>query len=386
MRRSGGDLAEAGHGTVSRSQATQFRMTNPLVSIAIPAYNAAVHIRATLQSVQAQTYRNFEAIVVDDGSTDATSTIVEAFIAADPRFRLIRQRNAGVGGARNSAIRAARGVYIAPLDADDIWEPEKLEKQVECMERGGPEVGMVYCWNRRIDERGRYIGDGSPYTVEGRIRRALILRNLFGGASVPLFRASALADVGLYLTRADQHGGEGCEDWDLNLRVAERYLVRVAPEFLVLYRQRRDAISVNTTRMSTSYRAVLARAQQRSPDVPRALFRWGTGQFYFYLANKSDQWGFHSRSLRMTILASLSDPVLLLSRRVHRLAAASLLHLVTGGRFRRIAIGSGTARPQPLTAKHGAPDLVERIQRRRFELACNGPESHTLPGFEAVHD
>jgi glycosyltransferase involved in cell wall biosynthesis len=361
-------------------------MTNPLVSIAIPAYNAAVHIRATLQSVQAQTYRNFEAIVVDDGSTDATSTIVEEFIAADPRFRLIRQRNAGVGGARNTAIRAARGVYIAPLDADDIWEPEKLEKQVECMERGGPEVGMVYCWNRRIDERGRYIGDGSRYTVEGRIRRALILRNLFGGASVPLFRASPLANVGLYLTRADQHGGEGCEDWDLNLRVAERHLVRVVPEFLVLYRQRRDAISVNTTTMSTSYRAVFARAQQRSPDVPPALFRWGAGQFYIYLANKSYQWGFHSRSLRMTILASLSDPVLLLSRRVHRLAAASLLHLVTGGRFRRSAIASGTARPQPLTAKHGAPDLVERIQRRRFELACNGPESRTLPGFEAVHD
>ena len=217
------------------------------------------------------------------------------------------------------------------------------------------------------------------------IRRALILRNLFGGASVPLFRASALADVGLYLTRADQHGGEGCEDWDLNLRVAERHFVRVVPEFLVLYRQRRDAISVNTTRMSASYRVVLARAQQRSPDVPSTLFRWGAGQFYLYLANKSDQWGFHSRSLRMTLLASLSDPVLLLSRRVRRLAAASLLHLVTGGRFRRIAVASGTARPQ-LTAKQGAPDLVERIQRRRFELACNGPESRTLPGFEAVHD
>lgn len=361
-------------------------MTNPLVSIVIAAYNAAADIRATLRSVQAQKYRNFEAIVVDDGSTDATSTIVEEFIAADPRFRLIRQRNAGIGGARNTAIRAARGVYIAPLDADDIWEPEKLEKQVECMERGGPEVGMVYCWNRRIDERGRYIGDGSPYTVEGRIRRALILGNLFGGASVPLFRASALADVGLYLTRAEAHGGEGCEDWDLNLRVAERHLVRVVPEFLVLYRQRRDAISVNTTTMSKSFRAMSARAKRRSPDVPRALFRWGAGHFYIYLANKSSQWGFHSRALRMTILALLSDPGLLLSHRVQRLAAASLLHLVTGGRFRRAAIASGTARPQPLTAKQGAPDLVERTWRRRFEIACNGSESRTLPSVEPVHD
>ena len=154
----------------------------------------------------------------------------------------------------------------------------------------------------------------------------------------------------------------------------------------MLYRQRRDAISVNTTTMSKSFRAVFARAKQRSPDVPRALFRWGAGHFYIYLANKSSQWGLHSRALRMTILALLSDPGLLLSHRVHRLAAASLLHLVTGGRFRRTAIASGTARPQPPTAKDGAPDLVERTWRRRFEVACSGPESRTLPSVEPVND
>jgi glycosyltransferase involved in cell wall biosynthesis len=356
-------------------------MNNPLVSIAIPAYNAAKDLPATLRSVQAQTYTHFEAIIVDDGSTDGTSAIVEEFAAVDRRFRVLRQPNAGIGGARNTAIRAARGVYIAPLDADDLWEPEKLEKQVACMGRGGPDVGMVYCWNRRIDEQGRHLGDGHPYTVEGRIRRPLILRNLFGGASVPLFRASALAAVGPYLTRAEQRGGEGCEDWDLNLRIAERYLVRLVPEYLVLYRQRRDAVSVNTTTMARSYRAVFRRARQRSPDVPRAIFRCSAGVFYIYLANKSFQWGFHWRSLRMSVRAVASDPVLLLSRRLHRLAGASALNLVTRGRLRRLRAGRASGRTQPVTVVIPPQDFVERLQQRRFERACDAEGSRDVPSL-----
>jgi glycosyltransferase involved in cell wall biosynthesis len=99
--------------------------------------------------VLAQTYQEIEIIVVDDGSSDATSAIVEEFVARDARFHLIRQRNAGVGAARNTAIRKARGKYIAPLDADDFWFPEKLEKQVACMEQSGHRTGLVYCRTKR---------------------------------------------------------------------------------------------------------------------------------------------------------------------------------------------------------------------------------------------
>ena len=96
-------------------------------------------------------------IVVDDGSSDATGAIVEEFVARDARFQLVRQSNAGVGAARNTAIRKARGKYIAPLDADDLWFPEKLEKQVACIEQCGDETGLVYCWSTSID-RARRVG------------------------------------------------------------------------------------------------------------------------------------------------------------------------------------------------------------------------------------
>ena len=110
-------------------------MQEALVSVIVPAFNAASYIRQTLNSVLAQTYRKIEVILVDDGSSDSTAKIVEEFVARDPRFQLIRQANAGVGAARNTAIKRARGKYLAPLDTDDLWFPKKLETQVACMER-----------------------------------------------------------------------------------------------------------------------------------------------------------------------------------------------------------------------------------------------------------
>lgn len=345
----------------------------PLVSVIIAAYNAAADIRTTLASLRAQTYLAFEAIIVDDGSTDDTAAIVEEFVRADTRFRLVRQANAGVGAARNTALALARGVYLAPLDADDLWEPEKLEKQVAAMEQGGPTVGLVYCWSRRIDQDGRLISYGHPYTVEGRAHRAFVLRNLLSNSSVPLFRASAIAAVGPYLTRAEQNGGQGCEDWDINLRIAEKYLIRLVPEYLVGYRQKASCMSVNAAIMSTSYETVVRRARERAPDLPDAFFRWSAGHFYTYLASKSYQWGFYSWSLRASLRALAADPIQLLSGRVRRFALGSALHLATGGRFRRtrvppLAPPNTAPTPDPTAAL--VPGVIGRIEMNRWMSAC----------------
>ena len=166
------------------------------MSVITPAFDAAKHIRQTLDSVLSQTYEAIEVIVVDDGSSDGTSGIIEQFVKSDPRVQLVRQSNAGVGAARNTAIGKARGKYIAPLDADDLWFPEKLEKQVACMEQFGVETGLVYCWCTLIDELGNFLSNGHTLTAEGRLRHALLLRNVVSCASVPLFRATALEQVG----------------------------------------------------------------------------------------------------------------------------------------------------------------------------------------------
>jgi glycosyltransferase involved in cell wall biosynthesis len=101
----------------------------PLVSVIVPAFNAATTLAEALGSALAQTYKNIEILVVDDGSTDATAAIAREFAAADGRVSLVRRSNGGIAAARNSGIAVSKGAYIAPLDADDLWHPTKIEKQ-----------------------------------------------------------------------------------------------------------------------------------------------------------------------------------------------------------------------------------------------------------------
>lgn len=304
-------------------------MDKALVSVIIPAFNAAADIRQTLNSVLAQTYQEIEVIVVDDGSSDATPAIVEEFVTRDARFQLVRQSNAGVGAARNAAIQKACGKYIAPLDADDLWFPEKLEKQVARMEQCGNETGLVYCWSKWINEQGKFVDVRFSTTLEGRLRHAMVLRNLLGNASVPLFRAAALEKVGLYLTRVEQEGAQGCEDWDLYLRVAEFFSIRVVPEYLVAYRQKNSAMSCDAEGMTASFAVTMRRVRQRNDDLPAAAFRWSGGYFYLYLADKCYDWGNYATCLRYLKEAVFANPVLLLRAGTYKVFVKSVFNPIT---------------------------------------------------------
>ena len=283
-------------------------MTKGLVSVIIPAFNAAEYIRETLHSALAQTYQALEVIVVDDGSTDATGSIVEEFAKKDARVQLVKQCNAGVGAARNTGIRMARGEYIAPLDADDIWFPEKLEKQVARMEHYGEETGMVYCWSILVDKDGGFKGFGFPSTAQGRLPDTSLLEFNTENASVPLFRTTALARVGLYLTRAEQGGAQGCEDWDLNIRIAEAFSIGLVPEFLVGYVRAGSSMSVDGKGMAASFSVVMQRARQRNPDLPDATFRGTARDFYLFLVD----WAHYSSRFYCMKKAICVDPALLL--------------------------------------------------------------------------
>ncbi len=357
-------------------------MDKALVSVIIPASDAAEHIRQTLNSVLAQTYQEIEVIVVDDGSSDATSAIVEEFAARDARFQLVRQSNAGVGAARNTAIRKAHGKYIAPLDADDFWFPEKLKKQVACVEQCGNETGLVYCWSTLIDKHGGLVSDCSQ-TVEGRLRHALILRNVVGNGSVPLFCAAALEKVGLYLTRAEQGGAQGCEDWDLYLRIAEHFGIRVVPEYLLAYRQAGSSMSVNAETMAASFVVVMSRARERNRDLPCSIFRWSAGCFYAYLVQNSYRWGHYDRCLRYLKEAVQADPALLLRTSVYRTFIKILLNVIMD------SLGKHGARevllllpakkgigPNAESKKKGkrpfiSNRIIENIERKRWSAALN---------------
>ena len=113
----------------------------PLVSIIMPAFNAAYFIQESIQSVLAQSFSDFELIVINDGSTDDTSALVQN--VKDPRIILIEQENAGVAAARNNGIEVSRGKFIAFLDSDDLWSKTKIEKQVNLL-TSNPEIGLTY--------------------------------------------------------------------------------------------------------------------------------------------------------------------------------------------------------------------------------------------------
>lgn len=304
-----------------RKEASQ-NAAMPLVSVIIPAYNAATWIPATLRSVLAQTYHNIEVLVVDDGSQDATPEIVQAFAAQDSRVTLLQQNNSGVAAARNLAIAQATGEYIAPIDADDIWYPQNLEKQVRCILQANSSVGLVYAWSLYIDEQDQiiwsYVNHEFLYTVVGNAYPALLYRNFIDNASAPLIRRSCFAAVGGYDASLRAQNAQGCEDWDLYLRIAERYDFAVVPEFLIGYRQITHSMSMNTAAMEKSYRLTMQAARQRCPDTPDWIHRWSRSCFYVYLFGKSCSSGDVVKASLWGWCAVTMDSVLLVAPFLYR--------------------------------------------------------------------
>jgi glycosyltransferase involved in cell wall biosynthesis len=268
-----------------------------MVSVIVPVHNGARYIGATLDSALQQTYRDLEVIVVDDGSSDGTRAVVEERAARDPRLRLIVQANGGVAAARNRALAAARGRFIAPLDADDVWEPTKIERQVRRMHEAGEETGLVYTWWVWIDPEGALLDASPRWRVEGYAGDALLQVNYTGNASVPLFRRRCLEQIGGYDETLRARGAEGCEDVDVALKVSERWRVAVEAAALVGYRRRPDGMSAAIDRMWRSYTLVLQSARQRRGESAGPAIRRAQDQFALYLAGVSFWSGEYGRAV-----------------------------------------------------------------------------------------
>ena len=297
----------------------------PLVSVIIPAYNAESFIAKTLASVQAQTYPGLEILVVDDGSSDHTPAIVQSFIQKDPRIRLLQQSNAGVAAARNLGIQNAKGEFIAPIDSDDLWHPDAMTKLVRQFLSADPDVGVVYVWSVDIDERDQQTGGFHASEVEGDVYKTLICHNFLGNASSTLIRKASLDRIGGYDQQLRAQNAQGCEDWDLYLRLAEHYKFGVVPEFLVSYRKVSGSLSGDFRQMARSQLRMLEAVQQKHPDLPNFLYRLSRSSFYLYLAHQCDASG-HIRAtlfwLRQAIKVDPITPFVRLG--VHALFARSV--------------------------------------------------------------
>lgn len=256
----------------------------PKVSVIVTAYNLIEYLPETIDNVLQQTYNDFEVIVVDDGSTDNTAAWVRQ--VTDPRVRLICQPNMGLSGASNTGIENARGEYITFLDADDLWEPTKLAKQVEILDNC-PEVGIVYTWVIYMNEEGKSTGRVVKPEAEGYIWEQLIEVNQIECGSVNLIRRSCFEKVGLFDTNLKSY----VPDWDMWLRLALHYQFKVIREPLVYYRQRSSSGSRQFKAMERSFNIVLEKAFNAAPPELKPLVNRGYGFAYFCLAWKALQNG-----------------------------------------------------------------------------------------------
>lgn len=300
----------------------------PLVSVIVPAYNAEAFIGQTLNSILSQTYKNIEVLVVNDGSQDRTAEIVKLIAQRDQRVILLQQANAGVAAARNLAIKKSRGEYIAPIDADDIWYPEKLKKQVQSMLQAEPSVGLVYAWSVSINEEGLLTGGYNASSLEGKVYTSLVYGNILGNASVPLIRRTCLEKVGYYNCQLKEQNAQGCEDRDIYLRIAEYYQFQVVPEFLVGYRSTMSSMSCDCTSMANSHNLVLADVQQRHPEIPSNIYQWSSSNFYMYLAGQSRRCGDHWSTLSCLYKALQIDSMNLLRNELYKMSIKSFLNLI----------------------------------------------------------
>lgn len=281
------------------------------MSVVIPAFNAQETLPETLASVRAQTHGALEILIIDDGSTDATARIAAAFCAENPHARLVSTPNRGVAAARNLGIAQARGQFVAPLDADDLWHPGHLALLTQRALEAPALPGFVFAHSRLID-RDAYVVRSSPQVkIAGRAVRQLACNNFVGNGSALLLSRAAAVEAGGYDERLRAAGLEGCEDYLLQLKIAARHPIASIPEFTVGYRQLPGAMSRDAVRMFGSDRLAYALFRDAFPeiDIDPAVRRWyrasrGLGLARYHLRARRPV-----TAMRRVVAAVLDDPL-----------------------------------------------------------------------------
>jgi glycosyltransferase involved in cell wall biosynthesis len=235
------------------------------VAVVIPAFNAAKTLPETLESLLAQTFEEFEAVVVDDGSTDETAAVAAA--TGDARVRVLSVENGGVAAARNRGIAATDSALVAFLDADDLWAPTKLQRQVELLHRDAA-AGFCVTGATRIDGQSKDLGP-MPLLQPDDVCAALLLHSMIVGClSSCVARRTLLEQLGCFDPRFSQSA-----DWDLWLRAATVTRFAILDEALVRYRSAPGNMSSNIDLLERETFAVLDTFYASEASAPYAPLR-----------------------------------------------------------------------------------------------------------------
>ncbi len=236
----------------------------PKVSVVIPSYNHAAYLEQTVQSVFAQSFTDYEVLVIDDGSSDRS---MELLLSYQDRLTVLSKENGGPASAKNMGLRRAVGEYIAFLDSDDLWSPDKLELQVRYLD-DHRDVGLVFgdavafSENERGDhvETGRLTGAGHRMSFSG-----LFNVNFIPSCTV-MVRSTCIDSVGMFEESRDLLGGD---DYELWLRIARRYRLGYIPRILAKYRLHgRNFLGGDVEKGCASHLAVIRKILTRYPELP----------------------------------------------------------------------------------------------------------------------
>lgn len=288
----------------------------PTISVVIPAYNGEETILETIRSIQKQTFSDFEIIVVNDGSTDRTVELLHQVQASEPRLQVFSYENAGLDVNRNRCLNHAIGDFVAFIDQDDLWTPDKLELQLEALKRH-PEAGAAYSWTCNMGEKGEWFKPSKQMNFEGDVLPQLLIDNFLACGSNPLIRRQAIESVGEFDVEVAP-----CGDWDYYLRLAMQWHFVVVPKFQVLYRQSPNSSSSKVDQMELASLKVIEKAFQLAPPERQSLKNRSLANVYRYIASiylvrvsNIDQVKLAREKLQMAIRL---DPKILLDKLTQR--------------------------------------------------------------------
>lgn len=288
----------------------------PKVSVVIPLYQTEQFIAETLRSVLAQSFSDFEIVVIDDESSDAGPDIARA--VGDPRLRVIRQENRGLAGARNSGLRNALGQYIAFLDADDLWLPQKLARHVALLD-SDPSIGVTFSASVLMDDDGRDIGlVQKPRSTRFDVDH-IFCRNPVGNGSAPVIRREVFDSIVFF----DEELQRDCwfdesfrqsEDIECWTRIAatSEWKFAYVDEPLTRYRVAANGLSASVDKQLATWRRFRAKVAAYAPTLDRRSGDLAEAYQLRYLARRLVRSAEPGRALRMMISALALQPRILL--------------------------------------------------------------------------
>ncbi|WP_421853074.1 glycosyltransferase family 2 protein [Novosphingobium sp.] len=317
----------------------------PRVSVVMPVYNVEAYVAEAIRSVLAQTFTDFELNIVDDGGSDASMEICRSF--SDPRITIVSQRNRGLAGARNTGIAASRGEFVALLDSDDRWLPEKLMLHVIHLDNA-PKIGVSFAPSRFIDAAGQPLRIVQRPKLKGIAAKDIFCRNPVGNGSAPVLRRSALDTVAF--AHPDERSRtcwfdetlRQSEDIEMWLRLSLTGGVRFEGIAAVLteYRIGGSGLSAQILRQYESWQGVVARMERYAPEFAARHVARARAYQLRYLARRAIQLGDAGMAMALLRGAAMSSLRPLLeepAKSLTTLAAALVGRMIGPDHFARLA-------------------------------------------------